>query len=39
VANGTRIGVLSGLVTIDSGMIALINLANLLTLAEEKEAA
>src|SRR6476661_4893507 len=31
VANGTRIGFLSGLVTIESGMIALIDLPNLLT--------
>jgi purine-binding chemotaxis protein CheW len=39
VANGTRIGFLSGLVTIESGMIALIDLPNLLTLAGEEEAA
>jgi len=39
VANGTRVNFLSGLVTIESGMIALIDLANLLTLTEEKEAA
>src|SRR5262249_10258170 len=39
VANGTRIGFLSGLVTIESGMIALIDLADLLTLTEEKEVA
>jgi len=39
VANGTRIGFLSGLVTIESGMIALIDLPNLLSLAGEEEAA
>jgi purine-binding chemotaxis protein CheW len=32
VANGSRVGFLSGLVTTDSGMIAVINLANLLAL-------
>jgi len=39
VANGTRIGFLSGLVTIESGMIALIDLPNLLTIADVEEAA
>jgi purine-binding chemotaxis protein CheW len=39
VANGSRIGFLSGLVTIESGMIALIDLPNLLSLAAEEEAA
>jgi purine-binding chemotaxis protein CheW len=39
VANGTRIGFLSGLVTIESGMIALIDLPNLLSIAEVEEAA
>src|SRR5215813_1131268 len=39
VANGSRIGFLSGLVTIESGMIALIDLPNLLSLAGEEEAA
>jgi purine-binding chemotaxis protein CheW len=39
VASGTRIGFLSGLVTIESGMIALIDLPNLLTLPGEEEAA
>jgi purine-binding chemotaxis protein CheW len=37
VANGSRIGFLSGLVTIESGMIALIDLPNLLSLASEEE--
>jgi purine-binding chemotaxis protein CheW len=36
VANGTRVGFLSGLVTIESGMIALIDLPNLLTLSGEE---
>jgi purine-binding chemotaxis protein CheW len=39
VANGTRIGFLSGLVTIESGMIALIDLPNLLTISDVEEAA
>jgi purine-binding chemotaxis protein CheW len=39
VANGARVNFLSGLVTIESGMIALIALTNLLTLTEEEEAA
>ena len=39
VANGSRIGFLSVLVTIESGMIALIDLPNLLSLAGEEEAA
>ena len=39
VANGTRIGFLSGLVTIESGMIALIDLPNLLSIADVEEAA
>jgi hypothetical protein len=39
VANGTRVGFLSGLVTIESGMIALIDLPNLLTLSGEEAAA
>ena len=34
-----RIGFLSGLVTIESGMIALIDLPNLLTIADVEEAA
>ena len=32
VANGSRVGFLSGLVTTDTGMIAVIDLANLLSL-------
>ena len=36
VANGSRVGFLSGLVTIESGMIALIDLPNLLTLSGEE---
>jgi purine-binding chemotaxis protein CheW len=39
VANGARVNFLSGLVTIESGMIALIDLTNLLILTEEEEAA
>jgi purine-binding chemotaxis protein CheW len=39
VANGARVNFLSGLVTIESGMIALIALTNLLSLTEEEEAA
>ena len=39
VANGSRVGFLSGLVTIESGMIALIDLPNLLTLSGEETAA
>jgi purine-binding chemotaxis protein CheW len=39
VANGARVNFLSGLVTIESGMIALIALTNLLTLTEDQEAA
>jgi len=38
VANGSRVGFLSGLVTIESGMIALIDLPNLLSIAIEDEA-
>ena len=38
VANGSRIGFLSGLVTTDSGMIAVIDLANLLSLQIDDEA-
>src|SRR5882762_334159 len=38
VANGSRVGCLSGLVTTDSGMIALIDLPNLLSIALEEEA-
>ena len=38
VASGTRIGFLSGLVTIESGMIALIDLPNLLSTGDEGEA-
>jgi len=38
VANGSRVGFLSGLVTIESGMIALIDLPNLLSIAVEEEA-
>ena len=37
VSNGTRVGFLSGLVTIESGMIALIDLPNLLSIADEGE--
>ena len=37
-ANGSRVGFLSGLVTIESGMIALIDLPNLLSIAVEEEA-
>jgi purine-binding chemotaxis protein CheW len=37
VSNGTRIGFLSGLVTIESGMIALIDLTNLLSIGDEGE--
>jgi purine-binding chemotaxis protein CheW len=37
VSNGTRIGFLSGLVTIESGMIALIDLPNLLSIGDEGE--
>jgi purine-binding chemotaxis protein CheW len=36
VANGSRVGFLSGLVTIESGMIALIDLPNLLALSVEE---
>jgi len=39
VANGARVNFLSGLVTIESGMIALIALTNLLSPTEEEEAA
>jgi purine-binding chemotaxis protein CheW len=39
VANGSRVGFLSGLVTIESGMIALIDLPNLLALSVEEAAA
>jgi hypothetical protein len=38
VANGSRVGFLSGLVTTDSGMIALIDLANLLSIQINDEA-
>jgi len=39
VANGSRVGFLSGLVTTDNGMIAVIDLANLLSIQIDDEAA
>jgi purine-binding chemotaxis protein CheW len=38
IANGSRVGFLSGLVTTDSGMIAVIDLANLLSIQIDDEA-
>jgi purine-binding chemotaxis protein CheW len=38
IANGSRVGFLSGLVTTESGMIAVIDLANLLALQLDDDA-